>query len=69
MCQNQHIDLQSMHGISYDHFRKYLIKSVKSISFKDFRFQDLKDFTKDFSTEQYFKLVVDPSPVPNGGIN
>ena len=40
---------------SRDHFRKY---PVKFVSFKDFRFQDIKDFSNDLRD---FKLVADPS--------
>ena len=49
-------------GVSRENFRNFPVKSVKFASYKDFRFQDFKDFTKDFSSElPDFKLVADPS--------
>ena len=47
-----HVEIMSA---SRDHFRKY---PVKFVSFKDFRFQDIKDFSNDLRD---FKLVADPS--------
>ena len=51
-------------GVSREHLRNFPVKSVKFASSKDFRFQDFKDFTKDFSNElRDFRLVADPSEV------
>ena len=49
-------------GVSREYLRNFPVKSVKFASSKDFRFQDFKDFTKDFSNElRDFRLVADPS--------
>ena len=53
-------------GVSREHIRNFPVKSVKFANSKDFRFQDFKDFTKDFRNElRDFKLVADPSDLSN----